>query len=120
MCISILRASNWKYAHIGDIIIAMVKEAIPNMPLQKSKVIRAVVVRTCKELKHKNGTSVQFDDNVVVVINQKGKPKGTHIFSPIAQELQESNFMKIVSLAPKILYMRRGNNKILELIVFQV
>jgi len=73
------------------------------MPLQKSEVIRAVVVCTCKQLKHNNGTSVQFDDNVAVVINQEGKPKGTHIFSPIAQELQESNFTKIVLLAPKVL-----------------
>ncbi|KAH8952584.1 hypothetical protein BDL97_09G092100, partial [Sphagnum fallax] len=99
----VLRASNWKYAHIGDIIIAVVKEVISNMPLQKSEVIRAVVLCTCKELEHKNGKSVQFDDNVVVVINQEGKPKGTHIFSPIAQELQESNFTKIVLLAPKVL-----------------
>ncbi|CAN5976897.1 unnamed protein product [Sphagnum jensenii] len=94
MFIVVEKASNWKYAHIGDIIIAVVKEAIPNMPFQKSEVIRAIVVRTCKKLKHKNGTSVQFDDNVVIVINQEGKPKGTHIFSPIAEELQESNFTK--------------------------
>jgi len=81
----------------------VVKEAIPNMPLQKSEVIRALVVRTCKELKHKNGTSVQFDDNVVVVINQEGNPKGTHGFGLVAQELQESNFTKMILLAPEVL-----------------
>jgi len=81
----------------------VVKEVIPNMPLQKSEIIRVVVVRTCKELKRKNGTSVQFNDNVVIVINQEGNPKGTHVFGLVAQELQESNFIKIVSLAPKVL-----------------
>jgi large subunit ribosomal protein L14 len=83
MCIRILGASNRKYAHIGDVIIVVVKEAILNMPLKKS----AVVVRTCKELKCKNGTSVQFDDNVVIIINQEGNPKGTHVFGPVAREL---------------------------------
>jgi large subunit ribosomal protein L14 len=83
MCIQILRASIRKYAHIGDVIIAVVKEAILNMPLKKSEVVRAVVVRTCKELKRKNGMSVQFDDNVAVVINQEGNPKGTRVFGPV-------------------------------------
>jgi large subunit ribosomal protein L14 len=103
MCIRVLGASNWKYAHIGDVIIVVVKEAIPNMPLKKSEVVRAVVVRTCKELQRKNGTSVQFDDNAAVIINQEGNPKGIRVFGPIARELRESNFTKIVSLAPEVL-----------------
>jgi large subunit ribosomal protein L14 len=103
MCIRVLGASNRKYAHIGDVIIAVVKEALPNMPLKKSEVVRAIVVHTCKELKCKNGTSVQFDDNVAVVINQEGNPKGTRVFGPVARELRESNFTKIVSLASEVL-----------------
>nr|YP_010188826.1 ribosomal protein L14 [Callicladium imponens]QZJ47629.1 ribosomal protein L14 [Callicladium imponens] len=103
MCIQILGASNRKYAHIGDVIIAVIKEAVPNMPLKKSEIVRAVVVRTCKELKRKNGTIVQFDDNAAVVINQEGNPKGTRVFGPVARELRESNFTKIVSLAPEVL-----------------
>jgi large subunit ribosomal protein L14 len=103
MCIQILGTSNRKYAHIGDIIIAVVKEAVPNMPLKKSEIVRAVVVRTCKELKRKNGIIIQFDDNAAVVINQEGNPKGTRVFGPVARELRESNFTKIVSLAPEVL-----------------
>nr|YP_010188974.1 ribosomal protein L14 [Ptychomnion cygnisetum]QZJ47777.1 ribosomal protein L14 [Ptychomnion cygnisetum] len=103
MCIQILGASNRKYAHIGDIIIAVVKEALPNMPLKKSEIVRAVVVRTCEELKRKNGTIIQFDDNAAVIINQEGNPKGTRVFGPVARELRESNFTKIVSLAPEVL-----------------
>nr|YP_009109487.1 ribosomal protein L14 [Sanionia uncinata]AIW52176.1 ribosomal protein L14 [Sanionia uncinata] len=103
MCIQILGASNRKYAHIGDVIIAVVKEAVPNMPLKKSEIVRAVVVRTCKELKRKNGTIIQFDDNAAVVINPEGNPKGTRVFGPVARELRESNFTKIVSLAPEVL-----------------
>lgn len=103
MCIQILGASNRKYAHIGDIIIAVIKEAVPNMPLKKSEIVRAVVVRTCKELKRKNGTIIQFDDNAAVVINQEGNPKGTRVFGPVARELREYNFTKIVSLAPEVL-----------------
>nr|QFQ51643.1 ribosomal protein L14 [Leucobryum juniperoideum] len=103
MCIQILGASNRKYAHIGDVIIAVVKEAVPNMPLKKSEIVRAVVVRTCKELRRKNGTIIQFDDNAAVVINQEGNPKGTRVFGPVARELREYNFTKIVSLAPEVL-----------------
>ncbi|KAH9566797.1 hypothetical protein CY35_04G147800 [Sphagnum magellanicum] len=84
MCILVLKASNKKYAHIGDVIIAMVKEAIPNMPLKKLEVVRAIVVCTCKKLKRKNGMSVRFDDNVAIIINQEGNPKGTLVFGPIA------------------------------------
>ncbi|KAH9547660.1 hypothetical protein CY35_11G046700 [Sphagnum magellanicum] len=80
MCIQVVGVNNKKYAHIGDVIIVMVKEAISNMPLQKSEVVKAVVVCTCKELKHKNGTNVQFDDNVAAVINQEG----ICVFGPVA------------------------------------
>jgi len=80
MCIQVVGVNNKKYAHIGDVIIVMVKEAISNMPLQKSEVVKAVVVCTCKELKHKNGTNVQFDDNVATVINQEG----ICVFGPVA------------------------------------
>lgn len=103
MCIQILGTSNRKYAHIGDIIIAVVKEAVPNMPLKKSEIVRAVVVRTCKELKRKNGTIIQFDDNAAVIINQEGNPKGTRVFGPVARELRDYHFTKIVSLAPEVL-----------------
>nr|UPM51673.1 ribosomal protein L14 [Takakia lepidozioides] len=103
MCIRVLGASNRKYAHIGDIIIAVVKEAVPNMPLKKSEIVRAVIVRTCKELKRNNGTIIQFDDNAAVATNQEGNPKGTRVFGPVARELRESNFTKIVPLAPEVL-----------------
>ena len=97
------RGSSGKYAGIGDIIIAVVKDAIPNMPLKKSDVVRAVVVRTVKSLRRENGMSIRFDDNAAVVINKEGNPRGTRIFGPIARELRDRNFTKIVSLAPEVL-----------------
>ena len=103
MCIQILGGSSGKYASIGDIIIAVVKDALPNMPLKKSDVVRAVVVRTVKGLRRENGMSIRFDDNAAVVINKEGNPRGTRIFGPIARELRDRNFMKIVSLAPEVL-----------------
>ena len=103
MCIQILGGSSGKYAGIGDIIIAVVKDAIPNMPLKKSVVVRAVVVRTVKSLRRENGMSIRFDDNAAVVINKEGNPRGTRIFGPIARELRDRNFTKIVSLAPEVL-----------------
>lgn len=103
MCIRVIGTSNRKYANIGDIIIAVVKEAVPNMPIKKSEIIRAVIVRTKKEFKRKNGSIIKFDDNAAVVINQEGNPKGTRVFGPIARELREANFTKIVSLAPEVL-----------------
>ncbi|KAJ0010020.1 hypothetical protein Pint_33209 [Pistacia integerrima] len=101
MCIRILGASNRRYAHIGDVIVAVIKEAVPNTPLQKSEVIRAVIVRTCKELKRDNGMIIRYDDNAAVVIDQEGNPKGTRVFGAIARELRQLNFTKIVSLAPE-------------------
>lgn len=103
MCIRVLGSSNRKYANIGDMIIAVVKEAVPNMPLKKSEVVRAVIVRTCKGIKRKNGMILRFDDNAAVVINQEGNPRGTRVFGPVARELRDFNFTKIVSLAPEVL-----------------
>nr|QYB22243.1 ribosomal protein L14 [Prumnopitys andina]QYB22573.1 ribosomal protein L14 [Prumnopitys amara]BBF91176.1 ribosomal protein L14 [Prumnopitys andina] len=103
MCIRVLGTSNRKYAHIGDVIIAVIKEVVPNMPLEESEVVRAVVIRTCKELKRDNGMIVRSDDNAAVVIDQQGNPKGTRIFGSVARELRQLNFTKIVSLAPEVL-----------------
>nr|YP_009033726.1 ribosomal protein L14 [Roya anglica]YP_009256888.1 ribosomal protein L14 [Roya obtusa]AHZ11109.1 ribosomal protein L14 [Roya anglica]ANI25964.1 ribosomal protein L14 [Roya obtusa] len=103
MCIRVLGSSNRKYANIGDMIIAVVKEAVPNMPLKKSEIVRAVIVRTCKGLKRDNGMILRFDDNAAVVVNQEGNPRGTRVFGPVARELREFNFTKIVSLAPEVL-----------------
>lgn len=103
MCIRIIGTSNRQYAYIGDVIVAVIKEAVPNTPLERSEVIRAVIVRTCKELKRNNGMIIQYDDNAAVVIDQEGNPKGTRIFGAIARELRQLNFTKIVSLAPEVL-----------------
>nr|YP_010283843.1 ribosomal protein L14 [Carallia brachiata]YP_010349546.1 ribosomal protein L14 [Carallia diplopetala]UKZ50997.1 ribosomal protein L14 [Carallia brachiata]UNW51327.1 ribosomal protein L14 [Carallia diplopetala] len=103
MCIRIIRTSNRRYGHIGDIIVAVIKDALPNSPLEKSEVIRAVIVRTCKELKRNNGIIIRYDDNAAVVIDQEGNPKGTRIFGAIARELRQLNFTKIISLAPEVL-----------------
>ena len=103
MCIQILGGNNSQYATIGDVIVAVVKDAIPNMPLKKSDVVRAVIVRTCKGLRRENGMSIRFDDNAAVVINKEGNPRGTRVFGPIARELRDCNFTKIVSLAPEVL-----------------
>nr|YP_010463844.1 ribosomal protein L14 [Anemia phyllitidis]UUL71110.1 ribosomal protein L14 [Anemia phyllitidis] len=102
MCIRIPGTSNRKYADIGDAIIAVVKEAAPNMSVKKSEVVRAVIVRTRKELKRNNGIVLEFDDNAAVVVNQEGNPKGTRVFGPVARELRERNLARIVSLAPEV------------------
>ncbi|KAK8966236.1 hypothetical protein KSP40_PGU014241 [Platanthera guangdongensis] len=103
MCVRIIGNGNHRYAHIGDIIVDVIKEAVPNMPLERSEVIRAVIVRTCKELKHDNNIIIRYDDNAAVIIDQEGNPKGTRIFGAIARELRQLNFTKIVSLAPGVL-----------------
>lgn len=103
MCIRIIGANNRRYAKIGDVVIAVIKEAIPNTPLEKSEVIRAVIVRTGKELKRTNGIIIRYDDNAAIVIDQEGNPKGTRIFGAIARELRQLNFTKIISLAPEVL-----------------
>jgi large subunit ribosomal protein L14 len=103
MCIRVLGGSHRQSATIGDIIIAVVKDAIPNMPLKKSDIVRAVIVRTCKGLRRENGMTIRFDDNAAVVINKENNPRGTRVFGPVARELRDRNFTKIVSLAPEVL-----------------
>nr|YP_009730974.1 ribosomal protein L14 [Epirixanthes elongata]QBB73120.1 ribosomal protein L14 [Epirixanthes elongata] len=103
MCIQILGASRRRYAYLGDVIVAVIKKALPNTPLERSEVIRAVIVRTCKELKRRDGMIIRYDENAAVVIDKEGKPRGTRIFGAIAYELRQLNFTKIVSLAPELL-----------------
>nr|YP_010700464.1 ribosomal protein L14 [Strombomonas costata]WCH63603.1 ribosomal protein L14 [Strombomonas costata] len=102
MCIKVL-GSNRRYANIGDIIVAVVKESIPNMSVKKSDVVKAVVVRTVKGLKRESGMMIRFDENAVVLINNDNSPKGTGVFGPIARELRDRSFLKIISLAPEVL-----------------
>jgi large subunit ribosomal protein L14 len=99
LCIRVLRG---KKAGIGDRIVAVVKHASPNMPVKKSDVVLAVVVRTSKPIRRRDGSTIRFSDNAVVLINKDGNPKGTRVFGPVARELREKNFMKIVSLAPEV------------------
>lgn len=103
MCIRILGGSHKQSGGIGDIIIAVVKDAVPNMSLKKSEIVRAVIVRTCKGINRNNGTSIRFDENAAVIINKDGNPRGTRVFGPVARELRDRNFTKIVSLAPEVL-----------------
>jgi len=103
MCIRVLGGSYKQNATIGDIIIGVIKQATPNMPLKKSDKVRAVIIRTSKEVKRNNGTFIRFDDNAVVIINKDDNPRGTRVFGPVARELREKNFIKILSLAPEVL-----------------
>lgn len=100
MCIRVLGK---KTANIGDIIVAVVKDSLPNMPLKKSDVVRAVIVRTHGGIKRDNGSFLRFDDNAAVIINKDGNPRGTRVFGPVARELRDKNFTKIISLAPEVL-----------------
>lgn len=102
MCIRVL-GGNKKYATIGDTIIAVVKEAIPNMPVKRSDVIKAIVVRTKKTIRRPDGMYIRFDDNAAVVVNADNNPRGTRVFGPVAREIRDKNFSKIVSLAPEVL-----------------
>nr|YP_009313139.1 Ribosomal protein L14 [Dermonema virens]SCW21393.1 Ribosomal protein L14 [Dermonema virens] len=102
MCIRILGTSNPTYAGLGDIIIGVVKDASPNMNVKRSDVVRAVIVRTRHTIRRQDGMSIRFDDNAVVIINQENNPRGTRVFGPIARELREKNFPKIISLAPEV------------------
>lgn len=102
MCIRVLGGGR-QTAGIGDIIIAVVKDALPNMPFKKSDVVRAVVVRTSKGVRRENGMLIRFDDNAAVIVNKEGNPRGTRVFGPIARELRDRNFTKIVSLAPEVI-----------------
>ncbi len=102
-CIKVLGGSKRKYASVGDIIVASVKEAIPNGKVKKGAVARAVVVRTAKEIRRRDGSYIRFDTNAAVLINAEGEPIGTRIFGPVARELRNRQFMKIISLAPEVL-----------------
>ena len=103
MCISVIGRGNKSTAEIGDIITASVKEAVPNSAVKKGEKVRAVVVRTKKDITRSDGTALRFDRNAAVIIDEKKNPKGTRIFGPIARELRDKNFMKIISLAPEVL-----------------
>jgi large subunit ribosomal protein L14 len=102
-CIKVLGGSKKKYARIGDIIVASVKEAIPNSKVKKGDVVKVVLVRTVKEIGRPDGSYIRFDDNSGVVINNQREPVGTRIFGPVARELRAKKFMKIISLAPEVL-----------------
>jgi len=102
-CIKVLGGSRRKYARIGDIIVVAVKDALPNAAIKKGGIEKAVVVRTAKEHHRPDGTFIRFDDNACVVIDANNNPKGKRIFGPVARELREKDFMKIVSLAPEVL-----------------
>lgn len=103
LCIRVLGGSRRRYAGVGDVIVATVKDAIPNAGVKKGDVVKAVVVRTAKETRRKDGTYIRFDDNAAVILNPQGEPRGTRIFGPVGRELREKKYMKIVSLAPEVL-----------------
>jgi len=104
MCIRVLKGSQPRYGRVGDVIVASVKSATPNMPVKKGDVIKAVIVRTTRPVRRQDGSTLKFDENACVVINPNNmEPRGTRIFGPVARELRDANFMKIVSLAPEVL-----------------
>ena len=103
MCIRVMGGSRVRYGHVGDIIVASVKEAAPGGNVKKGEVVRAVVVRTSKEYGRRDGSHIRFDDNAAVIINKEDNPRGTRIFGPVARELRERGFMRIISLAPEVL-----------------
>lgn len=103
LCIRVLGGSRRRYARVGDVIIVTIKDALPDGTLKKGDVAKAVVVRTSKEMRRKDGSYIRFDDNAAVIINDAGDPRATRIFGPVARELREKRFMKIVSLAPEVL-----------------
>ena len=103
LCIRVLGGSRRRYAGVGDVIVATVKDAIPNAGIKKGTVVKAVVVRTAKESRRRDGTYIRFDDNAAVIIDDNGEPRGTRIFGPVGRELREKRYTKIVSLAPEVL-----------------
>lgn len=103
LCIRVLGGSRRRYARIGDRVVVTVKEAVPNAPVKRGEVMEAVVVRTAKEMRRRDGTYIRFDDNAAVLINQQREPRGTRIFGPVGRELREKRYMRIVSLAPEVL-----------------
>jgi large subunit ribosomal protein L14 len=102
-CIKVLGGSGRRYASVGDLIVVTVKAAIPNSAVKKGEVSRAVIVRTSKEVRRKDGSYIRFDENAAVLLNPQNEPRGTRIFGPVARELREKQYMKIVSLAPEVL-----------------
>jgi large subunit ribosomal protein L14 len=102
-CFRVLKGLKRRYAGLGDVIIASVQDAIPHAAVKKGDVVRVVIVRTAKEYRREDGTYIRFDDNAAVIINEEGEPKGTRIFGPIARELREANYLKIISLAPEVI-----------------
>ena len=103
MCIRVLGGSGRRYANIGDVVVASVKKAAPGGVVKKGDVVKAVVVRSVKGIRREDGTYIRFDDNAAVIINDQKQPRGTRIFGPVARELREKDYMKIVSLAPEVL-----------------
>lgn len=103
MVIRVLGGSNRRYATIGDVVVCSVKQAIPNSPVKKGEVVRAVVVRTTRPIRRPDGSYIRFDDNAAVILTDQLNPRGTRIFGPVARELRERQFMKIISLAPEVL-----------------
>ena len=103
MCIQVLGGTRKRYARVGDVIVVTVKEAIPSSPVKKGEVVRAVVVRTAQPYRRPDGSYIRFDDNAAVILSDDLKPRGTRIFGPVARELREKNYMRIVSLAPEVL-----------------
>jgi large subunit ribosomal protein L14 len=103
LCIRVLGGSKRRYAGVGDVIVATVKDAIPNAGIKKGDIVQAVVVRTATEPPRKDGTYIRFNDNAAVIIGPQGEPRGTRIFGPVGRELREKKYMKIVSLAPEVL-----------------
>jgi large subunit ribosomal protein L14 len=103
LCIKVLGGSSRRYAAVGDIIVCAVKDALPNQQVKKGDVVKAVVVRTAKEKRRPDGSYIRFDDNACVIINDQNNPRGTRVFGPVARELREKRFMKIISLAPEVL-----------------
>jgi large subunit ribosomal protein L14 len=103
LCIRVMGGSGRKYAGVGDVIVATVKDASPNMAVKKSDVVSAVIVRTKADIKRSDGSVIRFDENAAVIINKDGNPRGTRVFGPVARELRDKNYMKIVSLAPEVI-----------------
>lgn len=103
LCITVLGGSRRRYAGVGDVIVATVKQAVPEGAVREGEVVRAVVVRTAKEFGRPDGSYVRFDDNAAVILDEQGNPRGTRIFGPVARELREKGYMKIISLSPEVL-----------------
>lgn len=103
LCIRVLGGSRRRYARLGDVIVGTIKDAIPGGTVKKGEVVKAVVVRTRKEVRRQDGTYIRFDDNACVIINEQSQPLGTRIFGPVGRELRDKRFMRIVSLAPEVL-----------------